>query len=604
MANIAVDRGWINGDIPETVYKPLTKHTQVWYATHDGEGKSLPHRYRSFISFSYGDKWIEDFNLIAYCDGDTMSRPGYASFEDLTTNYDIMDGQYYHGTHYKPNTLSLSLVSDGIDQKQLDEFLHWFQGGKTRELVLAEHPNRAIMARVASAPELDVLPCEEPIEIIVNGIKYTTSTTLYKGTISLELVSDSPFWYAKQNVLIYNTTTNKGIFSGIKLTNTVPLFKEAIKVVYEDMVPFNSMAQTTMHFGENQYASVGTSNIYSLIVGPYNANDPTTKPDNWDTLALSTNYYTTTVNGQTEYWCGARIDGTKNNKTYVGRIAGAVMVNEDTTMTGPIPKGATTYQLFYGGTAPSPTILSFKVNLAPLNNAIYINGISNEYAVSNNKPYSTITLTSVHTKTFDFTTPNIITSWNKTRKLFENISTSSSGTNWSDLADTLRDQIRHPAVRTFAIAIVNHLQSNNTNNTYLTTSGVFTSNGKTTAINLLKRFFVQVDGGEWSTAEFTFDAENGTALGTFSYWKSKVSNENVVSNMLSNNSNAEFVTTTESVGDMLRSNWLIIEDHNILVNNQYIGAWNKNSPMNAHKLTHDAPAPLIDLKLQYKNRYL
>jgi len=31
----------------------------------------------------------------------------------------------------------------------LDEFLYWFHAGEARELVLAEHPNRAILARVS-----------------------------------------------------------------------------------------------------------------------------------------------------------------------------------------------------------------------------------------------------------------------------------------------------------------------------------------------------------------------------------------------------------------------------------------------------------------------
>jgi hypothetical protein len=47
----------------------------------------------------------------------------------------------------------------------LDEFLHWFAAGKIRELILAEHPNRAIMARVSEPPRLSVLPFEKPIRI-------------------------------------------------------------------------------------------------------------------------------------------------------------------------------------------------------------------------------------------------------------------------------------------------------------------------------------------------------------------------------------------------------------------------------------------------------
>ena len=38
------------------------KHTQVYTATHNGEGASsrLPFMNRSFISFSFGGKYIED----------------------------------------------------------------------------------------------------------------------------------------------------------------------------------------------------------------------------------------------------------------------------------------------------------------------------------------------------------------------------------------------------------------------------------------------------------------------------------------------------------------------------------------------------------------
>jgi len=58
---------------------------------------------RSFISFTYGGKKIEDFSLIATISGDRMSRLGYASFEDVTTTYDNLDGQFYWATHYTTN---------------------------------------------------------------------------------------------------------------------------------------------------------------------------------------------------------------------------------------------------------------------------------------------------------------------------------------------------------------------------------------------------------------------------------------------------------------------------------------------------------------------
>jgi len=76
--------------------------------------------HRSFISFSFSDigkpkVYIEDFNLIATVSGDRWEREGYTNFDDLTTTYDNLDGQYYWGTHYKSHTITFKLSTDGID---------------------------------------------------------------------------------------------------------------------------------------------------------------------------------------------------------------------------------------------------------------------------------------------------------------------------------------------------------------------------------------------------------------------------------------------------------------------------------------------------------
>jgi len=59
--------------------------------------------YRSFISFTYGGKKIEDFDLIATISGDRINRNAYASFDDTVSTYDNLDGQHYWATHYKTN---------------------------------------------------------------------------------------------------------------------------------------------------------------------------------------------------------------------------------------------------------------------------------------------------------------------------------------------------------------------------------------------------------------------------------------------------------------------------------------------------------------------
>jgi len=78
------DYGYINGNVTDVPNYSNTKYTQVYIATHRGEGAGsrLPYMNRSFISFSFGSKKdstgkeipvnIEDFNLIATIDGDRL----------------------------------------------------------------------------------------------------------------------------------------------------------------------------------------------------------------------------------------------------------------------------------------------------------------------------------------------------------------------------------------------------------------------------------------------------------------------------------------------------------------------------------------------------
>ena len=168
------DYGALNGMSAPNNEFDLKRYTQVYQATHEGEQR-LPFMNRSFISFSYGEKpdsngqmrpvYIEDFNLIATISGDRMSRETYASFEDLTSTYDVIHGQFYWGTYFHSYTLDFTLSTDGMTQRELDDFKLWFRAGQIKELILAEHPNRADLARVSAPPKINLLPFEEKITI-------------------------------------------------------------------------------------------------------------------------------------------------------------------------------------------------------------------------------------------------------------------------------------------------------------------------------------------------------------------------------------------------------------------------------------------------------
>jgi len=127
----------------------------------------------------------------------------------------------------------------------VDDFKFWFHTGEARELILAEHPNRAIIARVAEPPQLNLLPFESQVEVKISSYSYNTRTTLYKGTINLKLVMDEPFWYAKDNILgIRDDALNRYTDEWFDANgNRVSIFasKDALKILYEDGIPLGSM---------------------------------------------------------------------------------------------------------------------------------------------------------------------------------------------------------------------------------------------------------------------------------------------------------------------------------------------------------------------------
>ena len=74
------DYGAVGNATAPLVEVDTTRRTQVYQATHDGDQR-LPFMYRSFISFSFDGKFIEDFNLLAIIENNALQRKLYAEFD-------------------------------------------------------------------------------------------------------------------------------------------------------------------------------------------------------------------------------------------------------------------------------------------------------------------------------------------------------------------------------------------------------------------------------------------------------------------------------------------------------------------------------------------
>jgi hypothetical protein len=215
---------------------------QVHSATKNGQGDSLSILNRQFISFRYGGKNIEDFDLLAVFSNDRLDKEIYAPFNDTTTEQAELDGQMFWRSNFKAGQLSFTLATDGMTARQLEDFKEWFQPGIERELILSEYHNRAILARIASTPHISLLPFEKEVNVQIGETFYPTKTSLYKGEIKLDFVMDDPYWYS------VNTYIDS-------------IDEESLKLIYEDGIPHVQMFQTKCFLANNQYIEEKTVEV-------------------------------------------------------------------------------------------------------------------------------------------------------------------------------------------------------------------------------------------------------------------------------------------------------------------------------------------------------
>lgn len=542
------------------------KHTQTFLATHDGEGKRLPYMNRSFISFSYGGKPIEDFNLIVTFN-DRLEKNAYAEFEDTTSEYETLDGQYYWGTHFKANQLNFTLSTDGMTQQNLDDFKRYFIPGVERELILAEHPNRAIMARVSAAPSMSFLPFEELVTVRNTQI----STTLYKGSITLTFTMDDPFWYGRLNYIPEyidrDSFEEKNEQDGVATQTD----KDFLKIYLEDGVPFkeqlensnvNSFLNNKQIVINGEIKALSNSNgvdvdsshpaylfytgsapskpIIQFDMAPLVAGANDTRQifstDHSNLYMDSSGTYYTDDPNKIQVRNGVLESSVENQAIDVntGNIITATMVNESGEQSDNIP-----------------------FILSPVNQVSL---------ASNNNKYSYIRIQGPNNEEsyFYFTTPGIWTGYNKAISL---ISNSDKTDSLLELKEHMRDEIKEYYSRAWALKVVDDLRMNR---------GVEVVGEKSELFNKMKEFL-----NESYPATFTFDTATGEATGIFSCLDALT---------------GESTSIKENVGDMVKSPYLIIREKSKIELNDTIDS------STCYEITSNES--LTNFKIYYKNMYL
>lgn len=513
--------------------------SQVYNITHDGAGNSLPLDKLPFISFSYDGKRIEEYNFIATIDG-SLDRPFYGEFSYNTSESDVLDGQFYWGTHYNKNTINLRLVTDKITEAQLADFKKWLKPGPAKQFIFAENPNRAIDVRVAETPSYaDIIPYEDRQKVLVGNTYYNYSTTYYRGFVEVSFEADEPHWYSLNNVIEGNVDEDK------------------IKIAMEDNVPLNSMIEITdnypIHLGDRIYHSEAI---------------PNTDPVKYQVVS-------------------------DNKGTFL----------EDTIMDSTTKTVAPNY-LFYGGTAPADTIMKFtftpkfeKENYdgdivpnydytsVPIflvgsaqvgsaytysnNNAINKDNIEHVYsslpkglivspsnkitAVTGTNPYNVIT---IGDKQFKFTTPSLYTGYNQALTIINKFN---EGDSFLEARTAIREGVNEYYSRAWALAKMNEL---GTKSAYVDQSTSKLKDKFKEAFDLLMFDFLYAEypdsTGTLQTtvwpAEITINSKTGEAIGSFIV--------KVISLDENGDCNIEVKKITENVGDMIYDSYIRLEERN------------------------------------------
>lgn len=468
---------------------------QVQSATKNREGKPLSVLNRQFISFSYGGKDIEDFDLLAVFSGGRLDKEVYAPFNDTVTEQTELDGQLFWRTNFKANQINFNLATDGMTSHQLEEFKRWFKPGTEKELILTEYHNRAIMARVSTPPQISLLPFEKKTIVKVGYKQIQTSISLYKGDIKISFVMDDPYWYSKRSYLDSN-----------------PISKEDVKLIYEDGIPHIKMFSTQ--------ASCFLADGYC-----YNYSD------NSDSIQLQNNF----------------------NLSY---------------------RDEANCFLYYCGSAPEKPILTFK--MIPIKN-----GTTGKitFACRDENSNFYLGLGSDETwQTFEFTYPNIISSYNKALDIVDSF----EGTSILDLRREIRDSLFNHHARSYAIGVIDYAKNNKIN---VDVTGNILDGFKTYFISQMLRFFVSN-----SAISFYINGKTGVVTATCEILQ--------ITGEQSNNQNAIPATSktiTENTGNMLKSNYLTI-DTRTLPEDGLI--------KQAQCLPVVTNSEIKDLKINYKYRYL
>ena len=174
---------------------------------------------KSFISFTYDGKAIEEFGMAVVSSGDRLSTSIHPSFNNTISTVPGRTGSIYWGTNITGLSFHFKLATDSITSRQLLNFKSHFRPGKIARFSLAEAEYCYAYAVIDSASTFEFIPFDTTT--IINGIDY--SDTVYKGEDNLTFYIPDIFFYSDEHYIFADDYVDKPwmIASGLPFKNSI-----------------------------------------------------------------------------------------------------------------------------------------------------------------------------------------------------------------------------------------------------------------------------------------------------------------------------------------------------------------------------------------------
>ena len=179
---------------------------------------------KEYIDFSFAGRHISEFGLVAVTSGDRYQFAGSPEFEDETSNVNGVWGQYYWGTNFKTKTYSYSLATDGMTERQFEDFKHHFRPGHYGQFYEDAWFDRYCYVRIKTVVDFSFIPFQEEAEIA--GVKFPSR--IYKGECKISFIQDRPFMHSFYQVL-------DGKIADLSVNNDNS--KAAARMMYHSNIP-------------------------------------------------------------------------------------------------------------------------------------------------------------------------------------------------------------------------------------------------------------------------------------------------------------------------------------------------------------------------------